>query len=295
MTLKEYRAFILSIELGSISKAAEELGSTQSAVTRLILNLEEELGFSVMKRNKSGTALTDAGARLYHTIKDIVDGDKKVESLAQKIKGENTNRVTIGTFSSVAVNWLPSIMGEFKRLHSEVEFGLINGNYDDISKALEDGVCDVGFITLPTLSNLKCYPLVKDRILAVLPLNHPLSCEREILVEEFAKEPVISLPEQTDLDSRTVFKRAGITPNIAYRTNDDYAMISMVENNLGICLAPELILKGRMDNVKVLETNPPSFRTIALAVPYEKTASTLTVAFAQFVLEWIKENCDNAL
>ncbi len=295
MTLKEYQAFILSIEKGSISKAAEELYSTQSAVTRLILNLEEELGFSVMKRNKSGTTLTEEGARLFPTVKDIVDGDKKVKALALKINGENTNKVTIGAFSSVAVNWLPSIMSEFKNAHPEVEFGLINGNYDDISKALEDGTCDVGFITLPSHSNLKCYPLVKDKILAVLPLNHHLSTLSAISVEEFSKEPVISLPEETDLDSRTVFKKAGVTPKIAYRTNDDYAMISMVEKNLGICLAPELILKGRKDNVKVLETIPPSHRTIALAVPYEKTASSLTIKFAEFVLEWVKENCDNAI
>ncbi len=295
MTLKEYQAFILSIEKGSISKAAEELNSTQSAVTRLIINLEEELGFSVMKRNKAGTALTEEGARLYQTIKDIVDGDKKVKALALKIKGENTNKITIGTFSSVAVNWLPSILSQFKKINDEVEFGLINGNYDDISKALEDGICDVGFITLPSTSNLKYYPLVNDRILAVLPKNHHLSTQSAISVEEFSKEPVITLPEETDFDSRTVFKKAGITPKIAYRTNDDYAMISMVENNLGICLAPELILKGRNDKVKVLETVPPSFRTIALAVPYEKTASTLTIKFAEFVLKWVKENCDNAI
>ena len=295
MTLKEYQAFILSIEKGSISKAAEELDSTQSAVTRLILNLETELGFSVMKRNKAGTSLTEEGARIFQTVKDIVDGDKKVKSLALKIKGQNTNKITIGAFSSVAVNWLPSIMNEFKKLHSEVEFGLINGNYDDISKALEDGIADVGFITLPSLSNLKCYPLVKDKILAVLPKNHHLASLSAVPVEAFANEPVISLPEETDLDSRTVFKMAGITPKIAYRTNDDYAMISMVENNLGICLAPELILNDRKDKVKVLETTPPSFRTIALAVPYEKTASSLTLEFADFVINWVKQNCDNAI
>lgn len=295
MTLKEYQAFILSIEKGSISKAAEELNSTQSAVTRLIINLEEELGFSVMKRNKAGTVLTEEGSRLFQTIKNIVDGDKKVEALALKIKGENTNKITVGTFSSVAVNWLPSIMSGFKKLHAEVEFGLINGNYDDISKALEDGIADVGFITLPSHSNLKCYALVKDKILAVLPIDHNLSSLSAISVEEFAKEPVISLPEETDFDSRTVFKNAGITPKIAYRTNDDYAMISMVENNLGICLAPELILRGRSDKVKVLETIPPSYRTIALAIPFEKTASPLTLEFADYVLNWVKENCDNAI
>ncbi len=295
MTLKEYQAFIASVEKGSISKASSELNLTQSALTHLIINLEKQLGFKVMTRNKGGITLTKEGARIFPTIKDVVEGDKKITSLAKKIKGENSNVINIGAFSSVAVNWLPSIMNGFKKLHSEVEFTLTNGNYDDISKALEEGVADIGFITLPCASNLKVYPLIKDRILSILPKTHPLANLETFPVEKFATEPVISLPEETDFDSRKVFKNANISPNIVYRTNDDYAMISMVENNLGICLAPELILKGRTENVKVLETNPPSYRTIAIAIPYEKHANPLTLELADYILKWVKENCQNAI
>ncbi len=295
MTLKEYQAFIRSVELGSISKAAVELNSTQSALTHLIINLESELGFKVMKRNKGGITLTEEGSRIFQTVKDIVDGNKKVETLASKIRGESSTKINIGAFSSVAVNWLPSIMSGFKKLHPEVEFTLTNGNYDDISKALEDGVADIGFITLPSHSNLKCYPLVKDRILALLPKNHHLSKLDRVPVQEFSTEPVISLVEKTDLDSRAVFEKANVKPNIIYRTSDDYAMISMVENNLGICLAPELILNKRTENVEVLETNPPSYRTIAIAVPYEKYANPLTLELADYISKWVKENCENCI
>ena len=294
MTLKEYQAFILSVENGSISKAAEKIGATQSAFTHLIINMEKQLGFSVMTRNKGGITLTEEGKRIYQTIKDIVEGDKKVKVLADKINGQNSNRINIATFSSVAVKWLPSIMNGFKKLYPETQFSITDGNYDDVSKALEDGVADLGFATLQTTGNTQCHPLVKDRILAILPKNHRLANLQALPVEAFSSEPVISLPEETDFDSRKVFASAGIKPNILYRTNDDYAMISMVENGLGICLVPELLL-GENNKITALETNPPSFRTITLAIPYEKNASPLVLKLSEFILNWVKENCKNSL
>lgn len=295
MTLKEYTAFITSVEQGSISKAATVLGSTQSALTHLIINMENEFGFSVMKRNKAGITLTEEGKRIYQAVKNVISSNKKVELLAKKIKGENTNQINIATFTSVAVNWLPSIMNGFKKIHPEIEFTFEDGNYDDINTALEYGIADVGFVTLPASANLKCYPLVNDRILAILPNNHPLSSLNSIPVEKFAIEPVISLPSETDFDSRKVFEKANITPNIIYRTNDDYAMISMVENGLGISLVPELLLAGKSANINAVETNPPSQRTIALAIPYEKQSNPLTNEFANYIIKWVKQNCKNAI
>ncbi len=295
MTLKEYQAFILSVEKGSISKAAEEMGATQSALTHLILNLEKQLGFSVMKRNKSGVTLTKEGARIFQTVKEIIDGDKKVKSLADKIKGSSSNVINIATFSSVAVNWLPSIMSGFKKLYPETQFTITDGNYGEVFKALEDGIADIGFIGAPSFENMKCYPLIKDRILALLPKTHPLSNLSAIPVESFETEQVISLREETDWDSRHVFESASVTPNIVYRTNDDYAMISMVENNLGICLMPELLLGENAKNVAVLQTSPPSFRTISLAVPYEKQASPLVLKLASYIVNWVNESYPNSL
>jgi DNA-binding transcriptional LysR family regulator len=68
----------------------------------------------------------------------------------------------------------------------------------------------------------------------------------------------------------------------------------MVENGLGVCLVPELLL-GDNKNVTALETTPPSFRTIALAVPYEKHASPLVLKLTEYILNWVNENCKNSI
>ncbi len=295
MTLKQYNAFITSVEEGSISKASEKLKITQSGITHLINDLESELGFSLMTRNKGGIKLTIEGKKIFPLMKNIVNQDKKLYEFTQKIKGNYSNKINIATFTSVAVNWLPSIINGFKRKFPSVEITLTNGGYSEIKNALNDGAADVGFINLSTNDNFKCFPLVKDEMLAILPIDHPLAKLDAIDVKHFETESVISLGDKTDNDSRAVFESCYVTPNIKYRTTDDYAMISMVKNNLGICIEPELLLSGNETGIKVLPLHPPAYRTIALAVPYENLENPIVNSLIDYVLEWVKINCKNSI
>ena len=295
MTIKQYKAFVYSVECGSLSLAAKKLGATQSGLTHLIINMEEELGFSLMTRNKSGVKLTDEGRRIFPIIKSVIEADTKARELASKIRGEKTSTITIATFSSVAVNWLPSIINGYKTLYPETQFSIIDGGYDEIGEALENGACDLAFLSLPISLNLKAIPLVKDEMLAVVPNGHRLANASSVDIKEFATESVISLNENTDHDSRTVFKKHGVKPNVKYRTGDDYAMISMVENNLGLCLEPEMILKQRMLTAKALPLTEREFRTVALCIPYESQKNENLVRFCNYILSWIKSNVPSNL
>ncbi|MBR3425717.1 MAG: hypothetical protein IKG79_06750, partial [Neisseriaceae bacterium] len=78
------------------------------------------------------------------------------------------------------------------------------------------------------------------------------------------------------------------SPNIRFTTTDDYAIIAMVAGGLGVSLMPKLLLSGRGDNVRVLPLNPPSSRTISLAVPERSLESRAVREFASFVAKWVK-------
>ena len=290
MTLKQYKAFVYSVEYGSLSLAAKKLGATQSGLTHLILNMEEELGFSLMVRNKAGIKLTDEGRRILPYVKAVVSADNKANEMAGKIRGERTSTITIATFSSVAVNWLPSIINGYKTLYPETHFVTIDGGYAQIGEALESGACDLAFLSLPVSLNVKTVPLVNDELLALVPETHPLAKGESVDITAFEQESVIALNENTDHDSRTVFKKYGIKPNVKYRTGDDYAMISMVENNLGICLEPEMILKQRLTTAKALPLTKREYRTVALCIPYESQRNENLTRFCDYILDWIKTN-----
>lgn len=288
MGMKQYRAFVAAVEQGSLSKAGVTLGLTQSAATHLIASLEKELGFSLMKRTKSGITLTPEGARLLPVMKDVVREEKRLYDLVDGIKGRFTNVIRIGTFTSVAVNWLPSIIKEYSRLHPEITFSITDGDEGELIEQLASGALDLGFVPLPCQVKGKSIPLCEDRILAVVPKGYEL--DDKMPIQRFETEDVISLREDADSVTREIFKRYGIKPNVKYMTTDDYAMLAMVENNMGVCLAPELLVRGRTSNVKTLPLHPDCYRTIGLIVPFEDFANKKALEVADFIRDWVAEH-----
>lgn len=155
----------------------------------------------------------------------------------------------------------------FQAAYPNVELKLMNGDYHDVEQWLSDGSCDLGFVALPTKQRGRVTALLEDRLLAVVPRDHRLASLPRFPIKEVEHEPFISLLETSDHDARRALEAAGVTPNIRYTTKDDYAIIAMVEQGLGVSIMPELLLSGRSDNVRVMELTPPASRTIASVSP----------------------------
>ena len=104
-------------------------------------------------------------------------------------------------------------------------------------------------------------------------------------------ESFISLLESSDHDTRAIWNTSGVTPNIRFTSKDDYAIIAMVEQGLGISIMPELLLQNHTDNVVALELVPKASRLIGLAIPNASRTSPATRSFADCVVSWIKDHC----
>ena len=290
MPVNKYEAFLKAVELGSLTRAAAELGVTQSAVSHMIGVLEEELGFSLLKRGRSGARATAEGERVLPAIRGMLNSREQLEQTAAAIRGLDCGTVRIGTFTSVAVHWLPGMIKRFQADYPNVELKLMNGDYHDVEQWLADGSCDLGFIALPTKQRGKVTALLEDRLLAVVPKDHRLASLPRFPIKEVEHEPFISLLETSDHDARRALDAAGVTPNIRYTTKDDYAIIAMVEQGLGVSIMPELLLSGRNDNVRIMELTPPASRVIGLCLPDADRAGPATTRFAQCVSDWVREH-----
>lgn len=289
MTVKQYKAFVTSVDEGTISNASKKLDLTQGNVTQLILSLEKELGFSLCTRNKSGIRLTEKGEKVLPLMREIIEREKRLLEVVNSINQKENKVVRIGTFSSVGVKWLPSIMKEFSKIDEEVQFVIKDGGYGEILESAQKGEIDLAFVSLPCYSSGKVIPLFEDRMLALVPSTSSLSSLSALPLKTFETESVISLASDTDHDARKIFSSYNIKPNVKYVTGDDYAMIAMVENSLGICLQPELLLNNLSSSVVALPTNPPCYRTIALLIPLGEYASATVNKVAKFIENWVKE------
>ena len=271
MNTFKYETFLATIEAGSLTQAAENLGCTQSAVSHSITSLEADLGFPLITRSRGGVKLTEEGEKLLPAVRALMASAESLEQTASSIRGLQAGTVRIGAFTSVAVHWLPPILKRFQTDYPNVDFRLLNGDYHDVDQWVQDGSVDIGFINMPNDLGCECIALMEDRLLAIVPENSRFSAYPKFPLMECETEPFISLLESSDHDARRALDSAGVKPNVRFYTKDDYAIIAMVEQGLGVSIMPELLLKGRHDRVKVLPLQPEAVRTIGLAVASAKS------------------------
>lgn len=290
MSASKYEVFLKVAELGGLTRAAQSLGYTQSNISHVIHSLETEFGFPLFSRGRGGARLTPDGERVLPAVRGMIASAERLRQTVAAVRGLDAGMVRIGAFTSVAVHWLPGMIQSFARDYPKIEFGLSNGDYHDVAQWLNEGSIDLGFVTLPTSLDCRCVPLVEDRLMMVVPRDHRLADAPFFPLSELAGERYISLLENSDHDMRRVLAQANVQPNIRFVTKDDYAIIAMVENGLGVSIMPELLLRSRTANVRVLELESSPTRTIALAISDTAAESPCTSRFAEYVQQWVQEH-----
>lgn len=289
MSLKKYEAFVRTVELGSLTKAAQSLGSTQSRISHILSDLEAEYGFSLLRRSRGGIELTEAGRLVLPKMQEILSKEQALAECVDEIRNANAGTVRLGVFTSVAVHWLPGMIRSFQAEHPGAHLEMRNGDYHDVDQWLREGSVDLGFVTLPAPAGMRTIPLAEDPLVAILPRDHRLARLEQIPIEELGQDPFISLLQSSDHDIHRALDNAGVHPNIKFTTKDDYAILAMVEQGLGISIVPQLLIRGRGQNLAVRPLVPQASRTIALAIP-EGEALPVVNAFAQTAVEWLKSN-----
>ncbi|MDF2594942.1 MAG: transcriptional regulator [Clostridia bacterium] len=286
--MNPYDAFIKIIETGSFTKAAEELGYTQSAISQMVHSLEKELSTTLILRSRKGITLTPDGEEFLPYIKKLYYSHRELMEKSREMQGLESSIIRIGTFSSVSASWLPDLIKDFKAIYPTVKFELQQGEYTSISQLIKEGSVDFGFVNADALTNLYTIALKRDEMLAVLPYDHPLTHQEKITLKELSHEPFILLDEGQSSIPLKFFKENNLQPNIQYRVYDDYTIMSMVEKGLGIAILPESILNKMSYHIVKKNIYPPIVRTIGLAFKDKKTLPIASRYFIDFILKHLK-------
>lgn len=284
MSIKKYEVLLQTADLGSFTKASEVLGYTQSAISHIITGLEDELGLKLLARDRFGVRLTAEGEALLPAIRAVCQQNQELLRQAAQFHGLEVGQVRIGTWLSVSVHLLPRLLQTFSQRHPDITFELLQGSYEDIERWLSEGRIDLGFLRLPASGHFETTLLLEERILAIFPPNQAPACER-VTVEQLKQSPYILRLDSLDNDTRELFRKTQHTPRITYSAKDDYAVMAMVEQRLGISILPELLLKNAPYHLEVRELDPPATRQIGVAC---KHANTLSPAARQF-LQHVKQ------
>lgn len=289
VSLSKFEVFVTVVESGSLTKAGEILGLTQSAISHAIASLEKEYGFTILTRGRSGISLTDNGARLLKYMREMLRWQEQMLQEVSAINGIEVGTVRVGTFTSVSTQWLPGILKRFQDQFPAIQVKIFEGYYDDIENWITTGTVDLGFVSLPTVEALETEPLHRDRMMVIVTDGHPFSQRESVSVDELAQEDFIMPTTGCDNDLQRIFKQYRFSPQVKYELGDDHAIIAMVQNGLGISILPEMILFRLPPNIRTIPLEGEHYRSLGIAVPSLKHMSPASTRFFQCVKEWVRE------
>lgn len=279
--MERYIALLKVIKIGSFTKAAELLGYTQPALSQMVASLERELSIKILYRSRYGIRLTPEGERLYPSIQSSVLQYEAMRRTADEIRGLNSGVVRIGTVSSVSCHWLPGVIRAFWQEHPNIQIVLHQGDYTSIPEWVRTGAVDFGFVNPHAVKGMETTIIKSGEFRAVLPKNHPLAGKKSLVLEDFAEEPFLLLEEGAYSEPIEAFRAAGIAPNIRLRVHDDYSILSMVEQGLGISILTELVLHKTSYDVVALPIEPAIIRTISIVTKGKNALPLASKAFLQ--------------
>ncbi len=283
------RIFIEIASCSNITKAAENLGYTQSGLSHTLNRAEDELGFRLFYRAKSGVTLTPEGRILLPAAKELDRSMEKLYETISSIQGITKGLVTIGTFQSISINMLSPVLKAFQQDYPQIKIDLKEGSIEEIHDWILDHTVDLGLTSLQENDEFDYIPLHKDPMVAVVPQWYDLKNKNYIDISEFENQPFImaSMDKQNDCDVDKVLKKAGIEVNVTFSSKDDIAIMSMVENGLGVSILPELITLRHFQNVHVLPLNPPFYRTLGIGLFSLENASPAAAKFIEYAVKML--------
>lgn len=283
--LQKYMAFLKTVEYGSFTKAAEVLHYSQSGISRMIGDLEKEWGLSVLERGRSGVRLTSDGIKMLPFVQNVCREYQNLQDQVDQLQGLESGLIRIGTISSIATHWLPSVIKEFQKDYPNIEYELLSGDYGEIEEWLLAGRVDCGFILLPASAELEITPLKRDEMMVIMPQNHPLADCESFPIKALEEEPFMLLERGEKSQVSELLRQRGLHPKVRFITLDDYAIMSMVESGLGISILPNLILQRTPYHIVKKPLADPAYRDLGLAMRDSKSASTAVKRFLTYVLK----------
>lgn len=222
---------------GGLTKAANRLHVTQSALSHQLRDIEEKLGAPLFLRLNKKMLLTQAGERLLSSAPAVLDELKRAEEDIRQIALHREGILRLSTECYTCYHWLPPVLEPFAREFPRVEVRIVAEATRRPVEALLDGRLDLAITsTVARNQKLMFKPLFKDEMVVIMSPDHPLASRPYVSAKDFASEHLLvyALPKEDLTIYQKVLIPAGVSPKHVSRVELTEAIIEMVKAGLGI-------------------------------------------------------------
>lgn len=237
LNMRQTEVFRVVLQYGSMTKAAEVLGVSQPAVSRMMAAMTEAVGFALFRRDGPGLVPTEDAALLGQEIERAFLGLEHIRHRSDEIRTGGTGRVKLVAMAHYANEVLPAILADFLAANPRVRIDLDVQPRARIGGHVMAGRADLGFVSLPTHgARLQVAPLVARDAVALLPASSPLAAQPAVAAGDLEGVPFIAFAEGTPLryEIDAILGARGVQPRIAMEVTTHEAICALVAAGAGV-------------------------------------------------------------
>ncbi|MBI4856116.1 MAG: LysR family transcriptional regulator [Acetobacterium woodii] len=241
MDYHQLKYFQKLADIGNYTKAADELDLSQSALSRSILRLEEEIGVPLFQRKSRGVVLNRYGEIFLKSANKALGEIDEAKQAISNLVDPTQGTISLGFIQPLGSSYIPDLISAFQKEHPGIKFQLNQDNTRNILNGIESGEIDVGFCSPPEASEgLSTLHIMYQELFLIVPKSHPLSNRKKIDLHEVAGDPFILFKPESSLHDviAKLFQDAGFRPMMSFEVYDERTVAGLVGANLGVALIP---------------------------------------------------------
>ncbi|WAH36182.1 LysR family transcriptional regulator [Alicyclobacillus dauci] len=297
MDLRQLHYFLAVANHLSFSKASQALHVSQPTLSKMVKNLEDELGLVLIDRSTRRMQLTDAGTVVQSHAETVFRSLHDLNTALSDVTHMRRGSIKLGLPPVIGASFFPRIIAEFHRLHPQVRIQLVEEGGKMVESSLLTGSIDVGVVVLPVEDDMfKVVPLVERELKLVVHVSHRFSQADEVPLGALQGESFIIFRKGFSLyhHIREACIREGFEPRVDYESSQWDFIGEMVASNLGIAFLPETVCARlpSQETEVVPATKPIIHWNLALIWPKDQYVSHATREFISFVTYWFHARRD---
>jgi DNA-binding transcriptional LysR family regulator len=282
MNLTHWRLLVAVADARNISRAAEQVGITQSGASQAVAQIEASLGAQLFVRERRDIGITAFGEQVLLHARAMLAQFDAIRALSDSAQGLHAGRIRLACFPSVLARVLPSLLSAFKRRHPGIDVVALEGIDEEVEEWLAEDTIELGVVLNPAPER-QAIIIGRDAWVAVVPVNHPLgrrSSEQGVALSELVDEPFVLATGGCSIHAQSLAGQAGLQLNDIRVTVRDLASAAvLVREGLGVAVIPESALPDDQRGLRVMQLQPRAYREFGLVCSRAGRDSAAVQAF----------------
>jgi DNA-binding transcriptional LysR family regulator len=269
-------------DLRNISRAAEQIGLSQSGASQAIAQMEASLGAQLFVRERRDVSLTALGEQVLQHARAMLSEFDAIRALGDAARGLQAGRIRLATFPSVLATVLPGLVSAFRRRHPGIDVVALEGSDEEVEAWLAANTIELGVVLNPAPQR-QAVIIGRDAWVALLPAQHPLgrrSSEQGVMWTELADQPFVLATGGCHVHAQSLAAQAGVTlADVRVTVRDLASAAVLVREGLGVSVVPESALPQDQRGVRVMQLQPRVYREFGLVCSQAGRDSPAVQAF----------------